>query len=121
VKRRHLVLAMQPGQPMVEDQDDAPLVGEGQPRHHRRHSTAAAAAGVDDDPAAVEAGNADAGALAARQKRCIAADIERQAVQRAQRCGHRECDLRAGTEARMARDGALDHQAVMRADAELPR
>ena len=68
---------------------------------------AAVLAGIDDHAAIVEAGDADAGAAAARQQRRVAADVERQVVQRAQRRGDGKRDLRAGAEARMARDCLL--------------
>ena len=57
---------------------------------------------------------------AARQQRRVAVDIERQAVQRAQRRRDRQRDLRAGAEAGMARDRLLDHQPMMAAHAEMP-
>ena len=118
-ERLDLVLAVQPVPRTVEDQDDPPLLRKGQPRDDRRRPAAVVLAGVDDHAAALEAGDADAGAAAARQQRRVAADIERQVVQRAQRRRDRKRDLRAGAEAGMARDRLLDHQTV--AGTRMPR
>ena len=49
----------------------------------------------------------------------IAADVERQVVERAQRRGDGKGDLRAGAQAGMARDRLFDHQTVLTANAEM--
>ncbi|WP_366512578.1 hypothetical protein, partial [Mesorhizobium sp.] len=67
---------------MVEDQEDAPLFRERQSRHDRRRPAAVVLAGIDDDATAFETGDADAGSAAAIEQGRIAADIERQFVER---------------------------------------
>ena len=75
-------------------------------------------AGIDDDAAVLEAGDADAGPAAARQQRCVAVDVERQVMQRTQRGGDGERDLRAGTEAGVTRNRLFDDEPVLGANAE---
>ena len=118
-KCRDLGIAMQSMPAMVEDQDDAPLFRKRQSRHDRRRPAAVVLAGVDDDATAFEAGDADAGSSAAIEQGRIAADIERQSVERAQRRGDGKGDLRAGAQTGMARDRLLDHQTVLTANAEM--
>ena len=112
------LVAVQPTLRLVENEDDTPFVRKGQPRHDRWRPAAAVIARIDDDAALGEAGDADAGPVAARQQRRVAAGVEGQAVERAQSRRDRERDLRAGAEPGVAGDCFFDDEPVPGPDAE---
>ena len=103
-----LGLAMQPRRVLIEDQQDAPGLGEIEAAEDRRGFLAGAAAAVEHDAAGGEGGDADAGACAAIEQPGDVPGIDVEAVEGGGRHADGKRELGARAEAGMRRNGALD-------------
>jgi hypothetical protein len=107
-ERPRLPRAVQARAGLVQDEQDPPRLGEGQPRRDRRRLAIARAAAVEEEPALLERADADAGAPAAPEQARDVAHALLPAREPGQPDTQRQRELGPGTQAGVGRDRLFD-------------